>query len=1275
MRKVLVMFSLLLFACSASLSQASIKPRNYPSLFWEISGNGLKKPSYLFGTMHVSNKMAFFLSDSFYIAIKNADVVALETNPESWQDDMDRYVMDGYGVNGRGSGRGSGDYTLPADYLTLHSFRIGRYEKKLEAALYLQPSVINNLLYRSYSSYTNDFEEDTYLDLYIYQLGKKSGKKVTGVEQYQESMRLMLEAYRDASKEKNRKVMSYDIADELRQENLQEAYRSGNLDWLDSINRVNSESAAFDEKFIFRRNEIQARSIDSILKHSRLFVGVGAAHLPGDRGVIELLRRKGYRLRPVMMRNRDDKEKDKIEKIRVAVNFQAHVSDDGFYSVRVPGKLFDSGEGSQINQQQYADMANGSYYMVTRVKTENLYWRHDETTVLKKIDSVLYENVPGKILHKKYIQKNGYKGLDITNRTRRGDVQRYNIFVTPFEVIVFKISGTGEYVLEGSEADEFLNSISLKEYQYGKWQDWHPSTGGFNVQLPHTPYVSIGRNNVYEALDKTGGTHFLIIRRDVANFGFAEEDTFDLALSEESFASSAFIDKQLERKQGRYGGYPSLDCRYLNKDGSLLKVRYLIQGPHYYILAAHAEKENPLFDKFFSSFTISPFVYHERRDYTDTVMHFTVSTTWFPEQQKEKIELPENYGEGEGEEDFSYLSTGEFSSRTLVNDSTGEKIFVSYFRSPKYYYEKDSSVMNRIIGPGVDDDDSTWIIRKTEKSYLENNIMVNYRELTGTNSSRVIRVKSFYRKGVGYVLMNEGDTLTPPGTFVQNFFDSFRPTGEMEGFDPLEKKSGVFFADYFSRDTVTRKKAAAALTVMEFDTGDISSLKTAIERLNWRDQEYLRLKKSFIQKFSRIRTPESADYLRHLYQAAGDTTELQYTILETLLHQKTIYAYSLFSEMITADPPVLGINDFSGNFSNRLRGYSGRRYRQNDDEFYNGRFLDELTDSLQLTKKILPGLLPLVNLDDYEFAVMHLLARLVDSNLLGKKEYKTYFSKFLIEAKHALKKQAAREMKRSIEQASRDEEEEEDDYRYEKDKGNEQLALYTGLLIPYSRSHPEVKNLFGKLLASGDKKLKYDITLLLTRHDLRVPDSLFLQLAADEEYRYNLYMDLLKLQKPRLFPASFNTQELLAKSSLLNTVSYNTPDSVCYLEKIRTTCKDREGYIYFFKYKQRRDDPGWKLASVGLAPLDQKKFIFDEDLESLLEGYYDGFGSDSFYDRYDFTEFSDTRLKEEVPLETQLNELVKRMKYVKRKSARMFYNEQYGGYDMLESVSVDSIRD
>ena len=59
-----------IFVSLFSFSQSKIKANKYPSLLWEIRGKGMQKPSYLFGTMHVSSKMAFNLSDSFYLGIK-----------------------------------------------------------------------------------------------------------------------------------------------------------------------------------------------------------------------------------------------------------------------------------------------------------------------------------------------------------------------------------------------------------------------------------------------------------------------------------------------------------------------------------------------------------------------------------------------------------------------------------------------------------------------------------------------------------------------------------------------------------------------------------------------------------------------------------------------------------------------------------------------------------------------------------------------------------------------------------------------------------------------------------------------------------------------------------------------------------------------------------------------------------------------------------------------------------------------------------------------------
>jgi hypothetical protein len=183
--------------------------------------------------MHVSNKLAFNLSDSFYLGLRNADVVALENNPELWQEEMSSYN------SASANQLFNASFAAPNEYLTINTLQIKEYEKLIEVALAGNSPIINNLLYRSFLG-GSDFEEDTYLDMYIYQVGKKWGKKVAGVENYKETIKLVAEAYSDARKPKNRKQKSYDFDEEFSINKLREAYRTGNLDLLDTINQLNS---------------------------------------------------------------------------------------------------------------------------------------------------------------------------------------------------------------------------------------------------------------------------------------------------------------------------------------------------------------------------------------------------------------------------------------------------------------------------------------------------------------------------------------------------------------------------------------------------------------------------------------------------------------------------------------------------------------------------------------------------------------------------------------------------------------------------------------------------------------------------------------------------------------------------------------------------------------------------------------------------------------------------------------------------------------------------
>ncbi|HLX67313.1 MAG TPA: TraB/GumN family protein, partial [Puia sp.] len=328
-RIVALIFTMLLGVSFPGYSQST-----YPSILWEISGNGLQKPSYLFGSMHISNKEVFHLSDSFYMAIKSCDVVALEVDPNEWQPDMFRLQ------EAQQKQHFYSYAATDADYLSENELRQRGYSEQLIAALREEPYEMNGLLYRTSTPMAN-FQEDTYLDLYIYQTGRRLGKEGAGVENYLQSEKISLEATEAEMKEKReRKTFPEGENAFTIGTKMQEAYRRGDLSLMDSLDQLLSSSRAFTERFLYDRNVIQAGSIDSILRHKSLFVAVGAAHLPGSRGVIEILRKKGYKLRPVKMADQDADDRERIDRLHVPVNSRPVTTEDGFIRCSLPGQWY-----------------------------------------------------------------------------------------------------------------------------------------------------------------------------------------------------------------------------------------------------------------------------------------------------------------------------------------------------------------------------------------------------------------------------------------------------------------------------------------------------------------------------------------------------------------------------------------------------------------------------------------------------------------------------------------------------------------------------------------------------------------------------------------------------------------------------------------------------------------------------------------------------------------------------------------------------------------------
>jgi hypothetical protein len=276
-------------------------------------------------------------------------------------------------------------------------------------------------------------------------------------------------------------------------------------------------------------------------------------------------------------------------------------------------------------------------------------------------------------------------------------------------------------------------------------------------------------------------------------------------------------------------------------------------------------------------------------------------------------------------------------------------------------------------------------------------------------------------------------------------------------------------------------------------------------------------------------------------------------------------------------------------------------------------------------------------------------------------DYEVYFNKFLLEAKQEYRKQVINEKKKGIQKATEgnlkavgDDEEDEQSV----DMGNEKLALYAKLLLPFWNLNVSVPPFFQQLLKSNDRKLKYSVMLLLLKHKIIMPDSVLDYFAAMDDYRYLLYNDLEEMDQLKLFPAKYNNQPDLAMSKLIDSKRYSKPDSVVYLDKVSTVLHSTQGYVYFFKYKEKKDDPAWKLATVGLLSKNPK----------LFEVVGRAAGKDESRDQsetYELTAFTDSKLTADEPVSLQVNKELKKLLYARRKSAKEFYDVSKNDQDEI----------
>jgi len=271
----------------------------HAQIFWEISGNGLTKPSYLLGTHHLIEKEQIPGFDQILTYVPQTDLVIGEM-------DMSKLMSMQLKMAQAAIMKDSTIQQLvsEADYKLLDSEFNELMGKGMDQLGRLKPSMLSSIYaVMLYTKENQRKKEPEAIDIVVQNAGKKAKKKVMGLETVEQQIDILFnstplkhqaELLVEAVKEK-------DKATEILRE-LNKAYLAGDLNKMTELSKEDSSSKEEDMQImLYDRNVNWATQLSAILPKTSCFIAVGCLHLPEEKGLIRLLRDLGYTVEPVKL--------------------------------------------------------------------------------------------------------------------------------------------------------------------------------------------------------------------------------------------------------------------------------------------------------------------------------------------------------------------------------------------------------------------------------------------------------------------------------------------------------------------------------------------------------------------------------------------------------------------------------------------------------------------------------------------------------------------------------------------------------------------------------------------------------------------------------------------------------------------------------------------------------------------------------------------------------------------------------------------------------------
>ncbi|HXB43383.1 MAG TPA: TraB/GumN family protein [Puia sp.] len=266
----------------------------YPkTLLWKISANNLLQPSYIFGTMHIlcadeanlseSMKKIIGQCDEIYFEIDMTDMMGMMSAMKYMRMNDDKKLSDILSKP---------DYAKVKRYFENHSpvLPFSMLER-------FKPMLISSLMEQDdLPCKTTDG-----MELVIMKEAKDQNKKISGLEtaSFQASLFDSI-PYQDQAQDLIKYIDSSDQYKKMT-DTLAKAYAAQDLNKIEELTlREDPSAAGYMDLLLYARNRKWVSKIKQLLPGKSLLFAVGAGHLPGEQGLISLLRKNGYTVTPVM---------------------------------------------------------------------------------------------------------------------------------------------------------------------------------------------------------------------------------------------------------------------------------------------------------------------------------------------------------------------------------------------------------------------------------------------------------------------------------------------------------------------------------------------------------------------------------------------------------------------------------------------------------------------------------------------------------------------------------------------------------------------------------------------------------------------------------------------------------------------------------------------------------------------------------------------------------------------------------------------------------------